>query len=135
MKEAIQIAANTKCYGLTNKPNYHGKLKNKNCGDEIQIEFNIKKNCIINFRYEGEMCIYCQASASIIANTKINLHQQKLKKIQNQIYDFFNDKIKFKFFVIKKFSLIVKKKKQPTICIITRTPSFSFIFLNFFHLK
>ena len=113
MKEAIQIAANTKCYGLTNKANYHGKLKNKNCGDEIQIEFNIKKNCITNFRYEGEMCIYCQASASIIANTKINLHQQKLKKIQNQIYDFFNDKIKFKFFVIKKFSLIVKKKKLP----------------------
>jgi len=110
MKEAIQIAANTKCYGLTNKANYHGKLKNKNCGDEIQIEFNIKKNCITNFRYEGEMCIYCQASASIIANTKINLHQQKLKKIQNQIYDFFNDKIKFKFFVIKKFSLIIKKK-------------------------
>ena len=62
MKEAIQIAANTKCYGLTNKANYHGKLKNKNCGDEIQIEFNIKKNCITNFRYEGEMCIYCQAS-------------------------------------------------------------------------
>ena len=113
MKEAIQIAANTKCYGLTNKANYHGKLKNKNCGDEIQIEFNIKKNCITNFRYEGEMCIYCQASASIIANTKINLHQQKLKKIQNQIYDFFNDKIKFKFFVIKKFSLIVKKKSYP----------------------
>ena len=110
MKEAIQIAANTKCYGLTNKANYHGKLKNKNCGDEIQIEFNIKKNCITNFRYEGEMCIYCQASASIIANTKINLHQQNLKKIQKQIYDFFNNKIKFKFFVIKKFSLIVKKK-------------------------
>ena len=113
MKEAIQIAANTKCYGLTNKANYHGKLKNKNCGDEIQIEFNIKKNCITNFRYEGEMCIYCQASASIIANTKTNLHQQNLKKIQNQIYDFFNDKIKFKFFVIKKFSLIVKKKNYP----------------------
>ena len=113
MKEAIQIAANTKCYGLTNKANYHGKLKNKNCGDEIQIEFNIKKNCITNFRYEGEMCIYCQASASIIANTKINLHQQNLKKIQKQIYDFFNNKIKFKFFVIKKFSLIVKKKKLP----------------------
>ena len=113
MKEAIQIAANTKCYGLTNKANYHGKLKNKNCGDEIQIEFNIKKNCITNFRYEGEMCIYCQASASIIANTKINLDQQNLKKIQKQIYDFFNNKIKFKFFVIKKFSLIVKKKKLP----------------------
>jgi NifU-like protein involved in Fe-S cluster formation len=43
MKEAIQIAANTNYYGLTNKADYHGKLKNKNCGDEIKIEFDIKK--------------------------------------------------------------------------------------------
>ena len=111
MKEVIQIAANTNYYGLTNKADYHGKLKNKNCGDEIKIEFDIKKNCISNFRYEGEMCIYCQASASLIANTKINLHEQNLKKIQKQIYDFFDDKIKFKIFIIKKFSLIIKKKK------------------------
>ena len=111
MKEAIQIATNTNYYGLTNKANYHGKLKNKNCGDEIKIEFDIKKKCISNFRYEGEMCIYCQASASLIANTKINLHEQNLKKMHKQIYDFFDNKIKFKIFIIKKFSLIIKKKK------------------------
>ena len=111
MKEAIQIATNTNYYGLTNKANYHGKLKNKNGGDEIKIEFDIKKKCISNFRYEGEMCIYCQASASLIANTKINLHEQNLKKMHKQIYDFFDNKIKFKIFIIKKFSLIIKKKK------------------------
>jgi hypothetical protein len=30
--------------------------------------------------------------------------------MHKQIYDFFDDKIKFKIFIIKKFSLIIKKK-------------------------
>ena len=64
-KKIIQIAANTKYFGLKNKSTYKIKLKNKLCGDEIIIEINKNLNEI---RFETQSCIFTQASAAVLAN-------------------------------------------------------------------
>ena len=109
MKEIIKLASNTKYYGLTNKALYKGLLKNKNCGDEIKIEFDCCNDQINNFRYEGEVCIYCLASASIIANCKAKMTIKKIKELQNQLYFFFNKK-KIKKISLDKFTKLLHEK-------------------------
>ena len=42
-------------------------MKNKNCGDIINLEVIIKNQKFKSMRYETESCIYCQASASFLA--------------------------------------------------------------------
>ena len=64
----IEIASNTKFYGLNNIYTHKASMKNKKCGDRIDVEINIRLNKIKNMRYETESCIFCQASASILAN-------------------------------------------------------------------
>ena len=112
MKEVIKIASNTKYYGLTNKALYKGLLKNKNCGDEIKIEFDCCNDQINNFRYEGEVCIYCLASASLIANNKAKITIKKIKELQNQIYSFFDKKNKIKKTSLDKFTKLLHKKNN-----------------------
>ncbi len=65
-------------------------LKNKNCGDEIKIEFDLKNKQISNFRYEGEVCIYCQASASLLSKNINRLNWDSLGLFKIQIEKFFN---------------------------------------------
>ena len=68
----LKIASNTKYYGLKNNYTYKSKLKNSTCGDKISIEITLKKNTIREIRYETESCIFCQASASTLANIAKN---------------------------------------------------------------
>ena len=82
MEEIIRIAANNNFFGLNGKAKYRHSLKNKNCGDEIKIEFDLdlEKKKLKNFRYEGESCIYCQASASLLSKniSKLNLKNLRM---------------------------------------------------------
>ena len=94
MDQIIKIAAQNNCYGLKGRSKFKNVLKNKNCGDEIKIEFDIEKKKIINFRYEGEACIYCLASASLLSKNLNKLYLENLHKLQKQIYDFFGKKKK-----------------------------------------
>jgi nitrogen fixation NifU-like protein len=70
------MASNTKYYGLHNKYTHKAKLKNNNCGDIIIVELNTNAKDIISMRYETQSCVFCQASASILAN-KIKLFTKK----------------------------------------------------------
>ena len=63
----LKIASDTKYYGLKNIYSHQTRVKNKICGDLIKIELQVKKNKIDLMRYETESCIFCQASASILA--------------------------------------------------------------------
>ena len=76
----LKIASNTKFYGLKNNYTYKTKLKNSTCGDKISIEISLKKNTITELRYETEACIFCQASASTLANIAKNTNFSDLKK-------------------------------------------------------
>ncbi len=76
----IKIASNTKFYGLKNAYTYKTNLKNSTCGDKISIEIILKKNIIKELRYETEACIFCQASASTLADIAENTNFSSLKK-------------------------------------------------------
>ena len=90
MEELIKLAANTKSFGLKGNAQFKNILKNKNCGDEIKIEFDLKNKQISNFRYEGEVCIYCQASASLLSKNINRLNWDSLGLFKIQIEKFFN---------------------------------------------
>ena len=86
-KEILKIAQNTKNLSFLDNHTHFAKLKNSTCGDEIKIYLIVKKGKITNFKYEGESCIYCQASASLfsrsIKNKSINQIQLVLKEFNN----------------------------------------------------
>ena len=71
--EIIKIASNTKNVGCTNKYTFKSNLKNSLCGDKIKIELMIKKTQINSMKYETEACVYCEASASLLAKKIKNL--------------------------------------------------------------
>ena len=69
----IKIASNTKNVGLTKKFNFRSSLKNSLCGDKIKIELIVKNFKINSMKYETEACVYCEASASLLASKIKNL--------------------------------------------------------------
>ena len=82
----IKIASDTINEGLKNIFTHKSSMKNKICGDIIEIEIIAKNNKIKSFRYETKSCIYCNASASILSN-KIKLFSiNNLKKDFNNFY-------------------------------------------------
>ena len=95
-KRLLKIASNTKFYGLKNNYTYKTNLKNSICGDKISIEITLKKNIIKELRYETEACIFCQASASTLAELAKDNNFRDLKKDLNK-YISFNKKVPQKF--------------------------------------
>ena len=71
--EIIRIALNTKNVGLKKKYNFKSNLKNSMCGDKIELELIVKNSKINSMKYETESCIYCEASASLLATKIKNL--------------------------------------------------------------
>ena len=106
----IKIASSTANVGLTNKYTFKSNLKNPMCGDKIKIELTVKNLKINSMRYETESCVYCEASASLLAkkikNSNINMTIKNLNSLKNIIK---NDKIIFpnKF---KDFKILINKK-------------------------
>lgn len=73
-KKIIKIASNTKNVGLTNYYSFKSSLKNSICGDKIKLELIVKKSKINSMKYETESCVYCEASASLLATKIKNLN-------------------------------------------------------------
>ena len=108
--EIIKIASNTENVGLTNKYTFKSNLKNSMCGDKIKIELTVKNFKINSMRYETESCVYCEASASLLAkkikNSNIKTTIKNLNFLKSIIK---SDKIIFpnKF---KNFKILINKK-------------------------
>jgi nitrogen fixation NifU-like protein len=100
--QIIKIALNSKNVGLTNKFNFKSSLKNSLCGDKIELELVMK--------YETESCLYCEASASLLASKIKNLNISSVKKdlkiLKNMIK---NNKFNFPA-NFKDFKILVNKK-------------------------
>jgi|TARA_B100001059_G_C17409720_1_gene367856 nitrogen fixation protein NifU and related proteins len=94
--EIIKIASNTKNVGLTNNYSFKSILKNSLCGDKIKLELIVELSTIKSMKYETESCIYCEASASLLAvkikNLKIQTIIKDLNSLRNVIK---NDKLIF----------------------------------------
>ena len=118
--EIIKIASNTVNVGLTNKYTFKSIKKNSMCGDLIKIELISKNSKINSMKYETESCVYCEASASILAKKIQTLPIRIVKKELNYLKKGFTNKINFDF--SKKFNefkfLINKKNFKRKNCIL-----------------
>jgi nitrogen fixation NifU-like protein len=94
-KEIIKIASNTENHGALDNHTHYSKLKNTICGDEMKVYLIIKNNKIINFKYECESCIYCQASVSLLSRNAKNKSVKDVKDFAIEAKNSFKYKILF----------------------------------------
>ena len=94
-KEIIKIASNTENHGVLNNHTHFSKLKNTICGDEMKVYIKIENNKIVNFKYECESCIYCQASVSLLSRSSKNQSANQIKDFAKQAKNSFNNKVSF----------------------------------------
>ena len=83
--EILKIASFTENNKNISNHTHFSKLKNSICGDEIQIKLIIKKDKIVDFGYQGNACIYCQASASLLSKMSINQKKMKINKLCDEV--------------------------------------------------
>ena len=109
--EIIKIASNPTNVGLTNKYTFKSIKKNSICGDLIKIEL-ISKNFKINsMKYETESCVYCEASASLLAKKIQTLPIKIIKKELNYLKKGFTNKINFNLYgKFSEFKFLINKK-------------------------
>ena len=99
----LNIASDTKNNKDVKNYTHHSKLKNSICGDEVQLKLIIKNDKIIDFGYQGNSCIYCQASASLLSKISINNEKDEIKKLCHDAKFLFDDNSKN---IEKKWSLL-----------------------------
>ena len=109
-KEIFKIAANTENYGLLDNYSHCSNSKSSICGDNIKIYIKVKTDRIIALKYNGNFCIYCNASASLLAkkikNKKVRESVNFLKNSKN----FFKDNKKIKKNGWSDFKKIMNKR-------------------------
>jgi nitrogen fixation NifU-like protein len=94
-KEIIKIASNTENHGALDNHTHFSKLKNVICGDEMKVYLIVKNNKIINFKYECESCIYCQASVSLLSRSAKNKSIENVKEFALSAKNSFSKKSLF----------------------------------------
>ena len=109
-KEIIKIASNTENHGMLNNHTHSSKLKNAICGDEMKVYLIIEDNKILNFKYESESCIYCQASVSLLSKNAKNKSIEEVKKFAEQAKNGFEKNTKSFDKEWKEFDKIMTKK-------------------------
>ena len=83
-KEIFRIASNTENHGALGTHTHFSKLKNSICGDDMKVYLIVKNDKILNFKYECESCIYCQASVSLLSRKAKNKSIEKVKNFAQQ---------------------------------------------------
>ena len=117
--EILKIASDDNNNKYVKDCTHISKLKNPLCGDEIQINLVIKKNIIVDFGYQENSCIYCQASASLLSKISINEKKSKINELCDDAKSFFDgnsDIIKKKWKLMQK--LFKSKNKARKECIL-----------------
>ena len=94
-KEIIKIASNTENHGALDNHTHFSKLKNAICGDEMKVYLIVKNNKVLNFKYECESCIYCQASVSLLSRKAKNQTIRKIKDFATQAKNSFDNEVSF----------------------------------------
>jgi len=108
-KEIIRIASNTENHGALGAHTHFSKLKNSICGDDMKVYLIVKNDKIINFKYECESCIYCQASVSLLSRQVKNKSIEKVKNFAQQANSCFDKSTNSFDKEWKEFDKIMKK--------------------------
>tara|TARA_B100000963_G_C22443283_1_gene587619 strand:+ start:13 stop:411 length:399 start_codon:yes stop_codon:yes gene_type:complete len=103
--EILNIASDTDNNRNIKNHTHFYNLKNSLCGDEILIELIIKDEKIIDFGYQGNSCVYCQASASLLSKISINNKKNKLNELCDDAKSYFDGN----FEIIEKKWLSLKR--------------------------
>ena len=93
-KEIIKIASNTENHGVLDNHTHFSKLKNSICGDEMKVYLIVVNEKIVNFKYQCESCIYCQASVSLLSRKVKNKLIKEVKNFTEQAKNSFEKKTK-----------------------------------------
>tara|TARA_Y100000816_G_C26016034_1_gene531374 strand:+ start:541 stop:939 length:399 start_codon:yes stop_codon:yes gene_type:complete len=110
--EIINIAADTKNNRNIKNHTHYSKLKNSVCGDKIQIKLIIRNNNIIDFCYQTESCIYCQASASLLSKVSINSKKDEINQLCKDVNSYFHKNEKINNKNLKLFSKLFKEENM-----------------------
>ena len=108
--EILKIASDTNNNKIIKNHTHFSQLKNRLCGDEIQIKLIMKENKIVDFGYQGKSCIYCQASVSLLSKISINNQKNKINELCDDANSYFNDNHKILEEKWKFFKKIFNKK-------------------------
>ena len=108
-KKIIKIASNTQNHGMLDNHTHFSKLKNAICGDEMKVYLIVKNNKIINFKYECESCIYCQASVSLLSRKAKSKSIERVKNFAEQAKNCFDKSSKSFDKEWKEFDMIMTK--------------------------
>tara|TARA_X000000368_G_C22431215_1_gene450556 strand:- start:66 stop:464 length:399 start_codon:yes stop_codon:yes gene_type:complete len=92
--EILNIASDTNNNKNIKNHTHYSKLKNSLCGDEIQIKLIIKDDKIVDFGYQGNSCVYCQASASLLSKISINKKKNNLNELCDDVKSYFDGNLK-----------------------------------------
>ena len=108
--EILNIASDTDNNKNIKNHTHYSKLKNPLCGDEIQIKLVIKDDKIIDFGYQGNSCVYCQASASLLSKISLNNKKNKLNKLCDDVKSYFDGNLKIIDIKWKSLEKLFKKE-------------------------
>tara|TARA_B100000482_G_scaffold75871_1_gene53778 strand:+ start:183 stop:581 length:399 start_codon:yes stop_codon:yes gene_type:complete len=108
--EILNIASDTDNNKNIKNHTHYSKLKNPLCGDEIQIKLVIKDDKIIDFGYQGNSCVYCQASASLLSKISLNNKKNKLNKLCDDVKSYFDGNLKIIDIKWKSLKKLFKKE-------------------------
>ena len=100
--EIIKIAADTSNYGIKKNLDFVATSKNSICGDIITIGIEINNNKIEKMSYETESCIFCQASASLLAKI---VKKSNIEKVRSDVQEISSS--------YKSKKIVLKKKYKP----------------------
>ena len=117
--EIIKIASDTDNNRNINNHTHFSKLRNSLCGDEMHIKLIIKDEKIVDFGYQGNSCIYCQASASLLSKFSIGSKKNKINELCDDATLFFEGNLKImsnKWLFLKR--LFNKKNLSKKNCIL-----------------
>ncbi len=79
--EILKIASDTKNHKILDDCTHKSKEKNPLCGDEMEVSVKVSESQILDFAYQCKSCIYCQASASLLAKFSINKSISNINEI------------------------------------------------------
>ena len=108
--EILNIASDTVNHKDIKNHTHYSKLKNSLCGDEIKIKLIIKNEKIIDFGYQGNSCVYCQASASLLSKISINSKKKKINELCDAAKSYFDSSVKIKLIEWEFLKKLFKKK-------------------------
>ena len=92
-KEILKIALNTENFSFLKNHTHSIKLKNSTCGDEVKIYLIVKDEKITDFKYQGESCVYCQASASLLSKISMNENKSKINELCDDAKHYFEGNV------------------------------------------